>query len=94
MCLTTESDLLGGGGGRGFGWQGLWAGLAPPLLVSAEFKEATGSRECVRRVGVGEQWYQMALIPTWGGGGAGHLGLGLAIWLKTAVSCSTPRTNL
>ena len=53
MCLTTESDLLGGGGGRGFGWQGLWAGLAPPLLVSAEFKEATGSRECVR---VGWGW--------------------------------------
>lgn len=40
---------------------------------------------------MGKQGYQVALIPTWGGE---HLGLGLGIWLKTAVSCSKPRTNL
>lgn len=86
LCLTIDSDPVGGSGR-----QGHRADPAPPLLASAKFTEATGLS---RSGGWGNKSIRWPLIPTWGGSQGGHLGLRLGIWLKTAVSCSTPSTNL
>lgn len=85
MCLTVDSDPLGDSG-RG-------ARQTQPLLSLPQLS----SQRSEGSVGVGS-WggnsIRWPLIPAWGGGRRGHLGLRLGMWMKTAVFCSTPRTNL
>lgn len=85
MCLTVDSDPLGDSD-RG-------AQQTRPLLslpqLSSQRPQGSG-----RMGGGGEQQYQVALDSCLGRGRGGHLGLRLGIWMKTAVSCATPRTDL